>query len=80
MEFFMNGSPTKQVAPKTTQLAHRDKTLKQRGFTPKHDKDFEKYRSVAQLETEVKARLGAQSQLVPASLQPSKTQKLSQEA
>lgn len=80
MAFFINGSPTKQMAPRTTQLAHRDQTLKQRGFTPKHDKDFEKYRSVAQLETEAKARLGAQSQLVPASLQPSKTQKLNQEA
>ena len=67
------------MAPKTTQLAHRDQTQKQRGFTPKHDRDFEKYRSVAQLETEVKARLGAEGQLFAASLQPSKTQKLSQE-
>ena len=47
MNFFINATPTKQIAPKTSVIAHRAVTLKQKGVKPKHDVDFERYKSVA---------------------------------
>jgi len=56
MSFYTRTNPTKQIEPNTN-IAHRDKTLKNKGIIPVYDQNFDKFEKIKTEEVSLQKKI-----------------------
>ena len=64
MSFYTRTNPTKQIEPNTN-IAHRDKTLKNKGIIPVYDQNFDKFEKIKTEEVSLQKKIKEQKKDLP---------------